>query len=64
MDALTQTILWYFNTAFNILEFFIIIWVIRDRRILIISLKRLAETVHALSHIQPTHKPHKEQKVK
>ena len=49
LSQAAQTALWYFNTAFNILEFFVIIWVIRDRRVLVTTLKQLAITVCQLS---------------
>ncbi len=45
----TDSILRWVNTAFNILEFIIVIWLVRDRRILVISLKHLSTAVYELS---------------
>ena len=52
-----EIILRWVNTAFNIIEFIVIIWVIRDRRILAKSLTRMAETVYTLASrakVRPT----------
>lgn len=45
----TDNALRWFNTACNVLEFFIIVWLVRDRRILVISLKQLSITVCELA---------------
>lgn len=57
IPATVQEILWYSNTAFNVLEFIIIIWVVRDRRMLVKNLNRMAEIVYELAKkakVKPT----------
>ncbi len=47
----TDTFFRYLNTAFNVLELLIVVWIVRDRRIIMKNFTRLAETVYQLSKL-------------
>lgn len=48
-----ETILPYINATFNLLELIIVVWIVRDRKIIAKNLTRLAETVYNLSQPYP-----------